>query len=639
MTAKSSGTRRLAPPEVREQVEAKARRLPTRPGVYLFKDGKGRVIYVGKAKSLRARVLSYFRAGSGDDRMWRDYLVARIHDVDTFVTDTEAEAFLLENTLIKDHAPRYNIRLKDDKSYLSLKLTAHEVPRLLATRDIRKDGGTYFGPYASAYAARQTLQLINTHFLLRECSDAVYKNRSRPCLYYQLGRCGAPCVGYETPAEYHEHVEDVALMLRGRNTELIEHLRARMRAAAVALEYEKAAKYRDQVAAIEQTVEQQKVSQHTEAEYDIFGIASAQGDLEVQALIVRGGKLVNREAYSYDALLQPPQEVIGSLLAQFYAPPRYVPREVLLPLTVEDAEAFAVYLGKRRGGAVQIHTPARGHKHRLLDLAVRNAETTLEERQTARLAEANVLEQVQKRLKLSRLPMRIECFDISNLHGRQPTASMVVFEGGQPKKADYRHYKIRAPEAPNDYLMMAEALTRRFRRVLKEGGPLPDLLMIDGGKGHMNVAVEVLADLGITYPDVCGIAKERVKYNEAGAVAEKDIDHLYRPGRKDAVHFHPGSAALHLLMRVRDEAHRFAITHHRKLRQKEHLRSLLDEIPGVGPKRRAQLLTHFGSLKRVKEATVQDLAAAPGISPALAEDIWRFLHQPAARAAGTPADP
>ena len=611
-------------------VEAKARRLPQQPGVYLFKDAKGRVVYVGKAKALRSRVLNYFRPGSGDDRVWLDYLVPRIHDVDTFVTDTEAEAFILENTLIKDHKPKYNIRLKDDKSYLSLKLTTHTFPRLVATREIRKDGARYFGPYASAGAARQTLQLINTHFLLRECTDAVFRDRTRPCLYYQLHRCLAPCVDYESPPEYAEHVQDVVLMLKGRNTELVDHLRRKMDTASAALEFERAAKLRDQVHAVERTVEQQKVESHFGADQDVFGVGAAAGDLEVHVLLIRHGRLLTRETYRHDGLRQPATEVFESLLHQYYAPPRYVPREVLLPALPEDAPAFTEFLTARRGSAVSVHVPGRGTKRRLLDLAGRNAESALAERQTARLAEADVLEQVQRRLRLNRAPYRIECFDVSNIQGRQPVASMVVFEAGQPKKADYRHYTIRAPESPNDYLMMAEVLTRRFRRFLKDGGPVPDLLMIDGGKGHMNIAVEVLNDLGITYPDVCGIAKERIKYNEEGKVGEKDADHIFRPGRKDAVHLRPGSAPLQLLMRVRDEAHRFAITHHRRLRQKQNLRSLLDEIPGVGPKRRKQLLTHFGSLKRVKHASPEDLAAAPGISTTLAQDIWQFLHRESA---------
>ncbi len=613
-------------PDIRARVEAKARRLPRQPGVYLFKDGRGRVIYVGKAKALRARVLNYFRPGSGDDRMWLDYLVPKIHDVETFVTDTEAEAFILENSVIKDHKPRYNIRLKDDKSYLSLKLTTHAFPRLVATRRIRKDGGQYFGPYASAAAARQTLNLINAHFLLRECSDEVFRHRTRPCLYYQLHRCMAPCVDYESADGYGEHTQDVALMLKGRNTELADHLRRKMAAASDGLAFEKAAKYRDQLAAVEQTVAQQKVETHFGGDQDFFGVAAAVGDLEVTAWLIRGGRLLTRETYSFDGLVQPERDVFLSLLHQFYAPPRYVPREVLLPFLPEDADAFAQYLRGRRGSKVDLLVPERGTKRRLLDLAARNAETALQERQTARLAEADVLERVQQRLRLNRLPYRIECFDISNIQGRQPVASMVVFEGGQPKKADYRHYNIRAPESPNDYLMMAEALTRRFRRMLKEDGPVPDLLMIDGGKGHMNVAVDVLSDLGITHPEVCGIAKERIKYNAGGRVGEKDADRIFRPGRKDAVHFHAGAAPLQLLMRVRDEAHRFAITHHRKLRSKQNLRSLLDEIPGVGPKRRKQLLAHFGSLKRVKAASVDDLAAAPGISAGLAADIRRFLR-------------
>jgi excinuclease ABC subunit C len=616
----------------RKPVEEKVWNLPDRPGVYLMKNARGKVIYVGKALSLKKRVRSYFQKGD-DGRVWSPFLAAHVADVECIVTDTEKEAIILEDSTIKEHRPKYNIRLKDDKSFLRLKLTTNErFPRLYITRKVMRDDALYFGPYSSARGARETFRVINNYFLLRKCSNVTFKGRERPCIYYDMHRCLGPCcdmVGEET---YSDLVQNVVAFLQGKNDELITTLSSRMLSASNVMEFELAARYRDQIAALEKTVERQKVVSADGADRDVFGIWQGDGGLDVAVLIVRGGKLVGSEPYHFALLPVPEQEALGSLLTQFYASGRPIPREVILPLEPENAEAFALWLSEKKGVKVSVTVPERGAKRHLLEMAGMNARAVFEEHRRAALAEIDVLGEMERSLKLSARPERIEAFDISNISGELAVGSMVVFEDGRPKKSDYRRFKIRTVDGPDDYAMMREMLTRRMKRALGEG-PMPSLVLVDGGKGQLNVALSVFDELGLIDVDSAGIAKEKTRYRAGSKVAVRDSDKIYLPGRKDAVILRPGSATLRLLQLLRDEAHRFALAYHRNLRSKKMRRSALDDIEGVGPRRRVALLKQFGSVKKVAAAAESEIATTPGISPALATRIKLALNRP------TPSQP
>ncbi len=604
----------------RKALEEKVKNFPDRPGVYLMRNTQGKVIYVGKALSLRKRVRSYFQKGD-DGRVWSPFLAPRIADVDCIVTDTEKEAIILEDSAIKEHLPRYNIRLKDDKSFLRLKLTMHEdYPRLYVTRRVRRDGGLYFGPYTSARAARQTFRVVKNHFLLRKCSNATFNSRERPCIYYDMHRCLGPCCGLVDKESYAGLVSNVVAFLQGRNDELIHTLRERMSEASERLEFELAARYRDQIHALEKSVENQKVVSPDEADRDVFGIWHDDGGLDVAVLIIRKGKLVGSEPYHFAQVRVPAEEALGSLLTQFYSGGRPIPKEVILPLAPENAEAFGQWLSERRGNRVTVIVPERGAKRRLIGMARVNAKAVFEEHKRAMLAEADTLDELERALRLRARPERIEAFDISNISGELAVGSMVVFEDGRAKKSDYRRFKIRTVEGSDDYAMMREVLTRRMKRATTEG-PMPSLVIVDGGKGQLNVALSVFEELQVIDLDAVGIAKEKIRYRDKAKIAVREADKIYLPNRKDALRLRPGSASLHLLQQIRDEAHRFAISYHKKLRTKRQRRSALDEIEGIGPRRRAALLRKFGSVKRLAAATEEQIASTPGVPRPLAAKI------------------
>jgi excinuclease ABC subunit C len=606
---------------VESMLDSRLALLPTSPGVYLFKDKTGEVIYVGKAKNLRARVRQYARGGDG--RVQISFLLSQLADVEVLLTNSEKEALLLENTLIKQYWPRYNIRLKDDKSYWHVKVTVQELwPRLFLTRQVVKDGSKYLGPFHSSAAVQETLEIIRKVFPLRTCSDTVFRNRTRPCLEYQIKRCLGPCTLPVDPIDYQRQLKGALLLLEGKNNELVVQLTTRMYEAAETLHFEEAARLRDQLRAIEQTGERQQVATPLGNDQDIFGLYREGGFVEIEVLFVRGGKLVGNIGYSFDDNEFPDEEVLSELLTQFYQGDRFVPDEILLPTTIEDAPAREELLGERKSKKVTITRPQRGDKVRLVDMAQENARQSFIERRRGAEQKEKTLDHLHRALSLRNAPKRIECFDISNMQGNLAVGSMVVFDEGEPDKSRYRRFRIKTVEGADDFAMMYEVLTRRYRRALEEKD-LPDLLMVDGGKGQLGVAVEVFRELGITEVDVIGLAKMRIERDPFVEEVERSAERVFLPGRKNPVVLKPNSTALFLLQRVRDEAHRFAITYHRQLRAKERLSSLLDSIPGVGPSRRKALLRHFGSLKRVRMATVEELTHVPGITSAVAEAIRR----------------
>ncbi|RMG11149.1 MAG: excinuclease ABC subunit UvrC [Deltaproteobacteria bacterium] len=610
--------------KVGKALREKLDRLPAEPGVYLMKDAAGRVIYVGKAVNLKARVRSYFGAGGGDDRILLPFLVGELGDLEVILTSSEKEALLLENELIKKHQPRYNVLLRDDKNFITLRLDlSHPYPKLDVWRMPARDGARYFGPYASAAAVRETLRIVNRHFQLRTCSDAVLKSRKRPCLQYQIGRCPAPCV-YEVP-EYRQHVEDTVRFLEGRHDELVQQLRRRMEEASERLDFERAARLRDQLFAVERTLERQRVVDvEAGIDRDVFGFYREGPSLEIQVLFVRSGRLCGGRSFAFRGTEFPTEELLRSFVEQYYETGAFIPQEILLPVEIEAPEALARYLGERRGRKVEVLAPRRGEKRRLVELAQRNAAASFEvgRRHSADMEE--ILRRLQSALGLRNLPRRIEGYDISQVQGSDPVASRVTLRDGLPDKSGYRRYRIRRVEGQDDFAMMREVLTRRILRGLDEGD-LPDLIVVDGGKGQLGVALAVLTDTGVDTVDLVALAKSRPQ-GEDEAGMRRSPERVFLPGRKEPVVLKQNSAELLVLTRLRDEAHRFAITFHRARRRRRTLESRLEHIAGVGPGRRRRLLAHFGSLKALKGASVEEIARVPGIGPRLADKIHRGLH-------------
>jgi excinuclease ABC subunit C len=610
---------------VTPDLAATLKRLPDRPGVYLMKDARGTVIYVGKAQSLRNRVRSYWQkqTGGGESQLIRS-VIDRIADLEYTMTDSVSEALLLEINLVKRYRPRYNVRLKDDKSYPFIKVTLGEdFPRIERTRKLPADGSRYFGPYASASSVDEAMNLIRRLFPFRTCTLDIHEGRKaieRPCLLYHIKRCQAPCVGYIGKADYRGQIEQIERFLEGRQEVVARELTRQMKAASEATEYERAAALRDKVKAIERTMESQKMAAHAATEEDVLGLARHDAQAAVQLFAVRGGKMVGRDVYLLDA----PREtddatVLAGFVQQYYERATSIPPDVLVPALPEDAAELDVFLAARRGAAVHLHVPRRGEKRELLELATRNASETLQREHARWLADQGktlaALEELAEALGLPGAPLRIECYDISNLGGAQSVGSMVVFEDGRPRTGEYRRFRIKEVVGANDYASHQEVLRRRFKRARsgEEGNEeelrwrLPDLVVIDGGKGQLSAAKEVLDELGYHDLAVVGLAKER--------------EEIFLPDRKEPVMLPTTSPALYLMQRLRDEAHRFAITYHRSLRARAATHSAFDDLPGVGPKRRAALLRVFGSAKRVREAPVEQVAAVPGIGPALAARI------------------
>jgi excinuclease ABC subunit C len=548
-------------------------------------------------------------------------------EVEVLITNSEKEALLLENTLIKQHWPRYNIRLKDDKSYWHIKVTTQDPwPRLFLTRHIVKDGNKYLGPFHASTAVQETLEVIRKTFPLRTCSDTVFRNRTRPCLEYQIKRCLGPCTLPVDPEEYRQQLKNALLLLEGKNSDLLAQLTTRMQTAAESLHFEEAALLRDQIRAITQTGEKQQVAMPLGGDQDIFGLYREGGAIEVQILFVRAGALVGNQEYSFDDNEFPEEEVLAELLSQFYQGDRFIPDEILLPVELEDAEVREELLRERKGKKVSILCPQRGDKVRMLEMARENAQQSYIEKRHSTEQKEKTLDQLRRTLHLRNAPKRIECFDISNIQGNLAVGSMVVFDEAEPDKNRYRRFRIKTVEGADDFAMMYEVLTRRYRRALEEHD-LPDLLMVDGGKGQLGVAVEVFRELNITDVDLIGLAKMRTERDPFAEEVVHSAERVFLPGRMNPIILRPNSTVLFLLQRIRDEAHRFAITYHRQLRAKERLSSPLDSVPGVGPGRRKLLLRHFGSIKRLRSATVEELRQVPGMTKTTAEAVHHWSTQ------------
>ncbi len=609
--------------------ESKLEVIPHDPGCYLMKDRRGNVVYVGKAKDLNNRVRSYFQP-AGDQRTFVEALPHVLGDIDVIITESEKEAMILENTLIKQHQPRFNVKLKDDKNFLSLRIDNDaEWPRVQVVRRQKKDRARYFGPYHTAKSIRRTLNVLNRHFQLRTCPDNVLNNRTRPCLQYQIKRCPGPCVFDIDRDEYMGHVEDAILFLEGRGDELVEGLRDKMMDASDALEFELAAHYRDQIASIEKALQRQHAVSTDWVDRDVFGMYREGDRATMQVMFVRSGKLEGARSFSYEDQEFPDQEVLSSFLNLYYAAGNFIPKEILLPFELDEgeAEAYEELLGEKKHERVYVKVPKRGSKKALIDTAMANAKQSFEDEYSQEERNKDMLDKLGGRLKLRQYPQRIECFDISNFQGKQIVGSMVVFEDGEPNKQEYRRYKMKDVSAQDDFASMREILMRRFKKVAEDEGPRPDLVVIDGGRGQLAQAVTVLEDLGIHDVDVVALAKARVdRVGFDDPEVTKSRERVFLPGRKNPVMLNPNSAELFLLERLRDEAHRFAITYHQELRRKQTLRSVLEDIPGVGKKTKKDLLRHFGSLSKIRKASPEQLREVPGVGPQTADAIAEFFR-------------
>jgi len=613
---------------VAEAAQRKLEKLPASPGVYVFHGADGKVLYVGKARSLRSRVRSYFQPGSSDVRAFVSRLERELADIETFVTHTDKEAALLENQLIKSHQPKYNVKLRDDKEYLSLRLDAKKPwPRLEVVRRPKPDGAQYFGPYHSATAARQTLRLVNRYFQLRTCTDTEFRMRSRPCLQYQIKRCPGPCVLDVDQEEYRAQVANVARFLDGRHDELVRDLDARMHDASGDLEYERAAVYRDQLRAVERAQEEQRVAGVQKSDQDVIGFHRQGDQVEVAVLSMRGGRLFGVRTLPLRRVAVPNDEMLGGFLRQHYAERPSVPDEILTPVPIEMSEALEELLSEDRKRHVHIVQPKRGAKAKLLDLARENAEHAYRENERAREDVEARLEGLQKQLRLTVLPRTIECVDISHTGGEETVAVFVALKDGSPAKERYRSFRVRTVSGGDDYGAMYEVLVRRLRRGKndEEGWELPDLLVVDGGKGQLGVAMRAMEDVGVKDLEVASVAKPRVT-----AAGEEEGDRVFRPGQKNAIPVR-SSSALSLLLLARDETHRASNALRKKVGKKRRLQSELDGVPGVGPKTRAKLLRALGSMSGVLAATDEQLIEA-GATKRQAQAIREALG----RAAVTP---
>ncbi|HWI41622.1 MAG TPA: excinuclease ABC subunit UvrC [Verrucomicrobiae bacterium] len=595
--------------------------FPTSPGVYLMKGEGDTVLYVGKARNLRSRVRSYFGKGS-DSRYQIRFLMGRVTDIEYIVTDTEKEALILENTLIKKHRPRYNINLRDDKTYFSLRMDMREeFPRISVIRKVKRDGARYFGPYASASAARQVLNELYRIFPLRHYPLETCRRRRRPCLFYEIRQCSAPCHGKIGRDDYLALAEGAALFLEGKRRDVAAVLKRRMNEAAAAERYEEAARFRDLLRSIEVTLEKQKMVLPT-GEYDVFGYSRSGSHLEIAILFIRGGSVIGGRNYTVRWELED-AEGVESFLGEYYAAEVYIPAEILIPVELEEGEVLAELLGERRGKKVAVSTPRKGTKAELVRLACTNAETAAAERSKSEKQAEETLDELRRALHLEALPRRIECYDISNIMGTHAVGSRAVFLEGRPDKGEYRRYRIRTVEGSDDFAMMHEVLSRRFSG---RDGERPDLIVVDGGIGQLNVLSAVLRDLGVEGVAAASLAKSRVESDHASSEISRSEERVFLPGRKNPVRMRQNSAPLLLLARIRDEAHRFAIGYHQKLRGKQGLQSALDAVPGVGARRRTELLRHFGSVKALRSATLEEVAGVKGMNRKAAEEVLRRLN-------------
>ena len=624
-----------------ELITEQLKHLPSSPGVYLMRDTGGTILYVGKAASLRNRVRSYF--GSPEKLTPKiQRLVDHVHDLEFFLTGSEEEALILENNLIKRHHPHYNVRLKDDKTYPFLKISLNEDwPRVYFTRRVEDDGGRYFGPFTSARSVRQTLRVLKGIIPFRSCTRPIQQVQGsargftprgkpitgtdlRPCLDYYIHLCPAPCIGAISKKEYKEVIHQVVLFLEGKQERVVRGLESKMGKAAEALDFEKAALLRDQLQAIEKVIEGQKVAARVRGEQDVIAFAVERDRAYVQVFFIRGGKLIGRESFILQGTAsEEPEQIMTGFIKQFYSSATHIPPLLLLQYPVEDKTVIESWLQSKRGGKVSIEVPSRGNKKQLVEIVAENARQGLQQLKIKQQATTSALEEalaeIQRELHLPRLPERMECYDISNIQGRAAVGSMVVFENGKPKPAHYRRFRIKTVAGPDDYASLQEVLRRRFKR-FKESreaatqdswAVTPDLVLIDGGKGQLSSAVEVMKEAGAEAIPVAGLAKEN--------------EEIFIPGQSESIRLPGSSPGLQMLQRLRDEAHRFAIGYHRKVRGRDAFTSLLDSVPGIGPRRKRELLRKFGSVKAIREASPEELANVKGMTKSSAKKIKEYL--------------
>jgi excinuclease ABC subunit C len=622
--------------EESNQLLEKLKTIPIGTGVYLMKDVRNEVIYVGKAKSLKSRVRSYFQK-SGDERLFVKFLVKRIADIDFVLTETEKEALILENNLIKQFKPRFNINLRDDKTFVSIKLdTNQKFPYPIIVRQVdpssdKKDRSTkkiqgvlYFGPYSSSRAVRDTLRYVNSLFPIRKCSQKVFKSRVRPCLYYQIGKCVAPCCELVDEKTYKELINEIILVLKGKNTELLKVLRSNMIEASKSRKYETAAKYRDRIIAIEKTVEKQKISTMEFVDRDVFGYYGESDNIQIQAMFVRNGNLEDIASYRFSTMNNTLDNVFSSFLNQFYGHTRFIPDEVVMPVESEDKDALAELLSEKKGYKVKVICPKQGEKYKLLKMAINNAENAFKIRQKTGDDIDSILTSLKKQLDLTNIPKRMECFDISNIAGKQAVGSMVTFEKGASVKSKYKRYKIKTVHQSDDYSMMYEVLTRRYTRAFKEDD-FPDLAVIDGGKGQLSIAKRVFDELGIDRVDIVAIAKSKLKADANADSKQKLDERIFILGKANPIVLNQDSAEIRLLVNIRDEAHRFALAYHRKLRKQQYYESPLDKITGIGQVKKKNLLKHFGDMEKIRNATLDELGKVKGVTSKDAIAILNYL--------------
>jgi len=595
-------------------LDDKLARLPDRPGVYLYRDAKAQVIYVGKAASLKSRVRSYFQESRAPDPK-TDALVRQIADLEYIVTDNELEAMMLEANLVRKHRPRYNIILRDDKHYPFLRLTTDEAfPRLLVARRVRNDGSTYFGPFYPATAMRETLRLTRQLFPLRTCSITIDGRLERPCIQYAIHRCNAPCTGWETQEGYGQTVRDVKRFLEGKDDDLARRLTDEMETAATEEKFERAAVLRDQIQSLNKVRERQKIISTEEVDQDVIGVVRQGSDACVELFFVRKGRLVGQEAFFFDKVSGwSDGEILSAFVRQFYGKAVVPAPELLLSEAIPEPELVTEWLSGLAGQRVMLSTPQRGSRREFVAMAEANAAIALQNHLLSRDdRQQYVLEELRRALSLPGAPNRIEGYDISNIQGTEQVGSMVVWENGDLKKDDYKRFRIRTVAGADDFASLREVLTRRFAKALEQGSVLPDLVLIDGGRGQLNVGLSVLQELGLDWLPVIGLAKQQ--------------EEVYVGESPQPLALDPTSPALHTLQRIRDEAHRFAITYHKKLRDRRTIQSVLDAIPGIGPTIRTSLLKTLGSARRVREASVAELAAVPKVTPKLAQRIHDHFH-------------
>jgi excinuclease ABC subunit C len=607
---------------VSKLIEEQLKRLPQSPGVYLMRDAEGTILYIGKAINLYNRVRSYFSSGRNlTPKLER--MVSRIADIDYFIATSEQEALILENNLIKQHHPRYNVRLKDDKTFPYLKIDLNnEWPRVFVTRSLVEDGGRYFGPFTNSSSVKQTLAVLQNIFPFRLCSKTITGKAPRPCLEYHLGRCIAPCTGAVGHDEYMQVIKEVILFLEGKQDKVVRELKIRMNDASRKTNYEKAALIRDQIDAIRQVIDGEKIAATIRGEQDVIAFVQENDQAYVQVFFIRSNKLIGRENFLLQGTRQEePSQIISSFIKQYYSSNQNIPPRLLLQYPVEDKVVIADWLRTKRGAAVDIQVPRRGNRKQLVDIAVENAHRGLEQFKIKEMVTPrsldDALDEIQKELGLRNSPQRIEAYDISNIQGSSAVGSMVVFEQGKPNRAHYRRFRIKTVSGANDYAMMKEVLQRRFKRAgngdsakSDSWAALPDLILLDGGKGQLNTAIAVLEEINVTLP-LASLAKEN--------------EEIFLPHRKEPITLPRSSPGLQLLQRLRDEAHRFAISYFSKLHRKKTFTSVLDSIPGVGPKRKSALIRRFGSVQGVREATIGELAAAAGINIEQAKKIKEHL--------------